>query len=227
MAGDTIPPATIPTTTTLLLLLTSTLTHSSGELQDNSLRMEDLQLNDLHPSSWASAFTMKKELTEAVGDLWMGKQTQKKSNPEPPSSLEATTKTPQMKISKFLPLTQQQQLKNNLHNWLATFPPTSPLPNSHLPSSIRLQHQLIQWPQSQQLPLSLQQLYWAELLDLQYPPTPLEADHLHQDHLEEEEDIGQVEALLWEEDHQDHQDHQDPQDLLEDLEEGEIMEESS
>jgi hypothetical protein len=48
----------------------------------------------------------------------------------------------------------------------------------------------------------------------------LEADHLHQDLLEEEEDIGQVEALLWE-DHQDHQDHQDL------LEEGEIMEEES
>jgi hypothetical protein len=44
-------------------------------------------------------------------------------------------------------------------------------------------------------------------------------DHLHQDLLAEEEaDIGQVEDLLWEEDHQ------DPQDLLE---EGEIPEEAS
>jgi hypothetical protein len=73
----------------------------------------------------------------------------------------------------------------------------------------------MQWPQLQQLPLSLQQLYWAELLDLQYPLTPLEVDHLHQDLLEEEEDTGQVEALLWEEDHQDL------------LEEGEIMEEEN
>jgi hypothetical protein len=67
----------------------------------------------------------------------------------------------------------------------------------------------------------LQQLYWAELLDLQYPLTPSEADHLDLlEEEEEEEDTGQVKALLLEEDHQDPQ---DPQDLLE---EGEIMEES-
>jgi hypothetical protein len=49
-------------------------------------------------------------------------------------------------------------------------------------------------------------------------------DHLCQNLLEEEEDIGQVEALLLEEDHQDPRDHHD---LLEDLEEGEIMEEEN
>jgi hypothetical protein len=52
----------------------------------------------------------------------------------------------------------------------------------------------------------------------------LEVDHLHLALLEEEEDVGQVEAILWEE---------DPQDLLEkgeipeDLEEGEIIEEEN
>jgi hypothetical protein len=43
-------------------------------------------------------------------------------------------------------------------------------------------------------------------------------------------DIGQVEALLWEEDHQDHQDHLDlleEGEILEDLEEGEIPEAAS
>jgi hypothetical protein len=58
----------------------------------------------------------------------------------------------------------------------------------------------------------------------------LEADHLRQDLLEEEEDIGQVEDLLWEEDHQDHQDHQDlleEGEIPEDMEEGEILEEAS
>jgi hypothetical protein len=85
----------------------------------------------------------------------------------------------------------------------------------------------MQWPQLQQLPLSLQQLYWAKLLDLQYPLTPLEADHLCQALLEEEEDIGQVEALLAEEDYQDHQDPLEEGEDLEDLEEGEIMEEEN
>jgi hypothetical protein len=117
-----------------------------------------------------------------------------------------TKKTLQTKTSTSLPQTQQQQLKNNLHNWLATFPLTSPLPNSYQPLSTKHRHRLAQWPQSQQLPLSLQQLYWAELLDLQYPLTPSEVDRLHQDLLEEEADIGQVEALLWVEDHQDHPD---------------------
>jgi hypothetical protein len=106
---------------------------------------------------------------------------------------------------------QLEQLASNI-------PTDVSLPNSHLPPSTSCQHHLIQWPQSQQLPLSLQQLYWAELLDLQYPPTPSEADHLHLDLQEEEEDTGQVKALLWEEDHL------DPLDLLE---EGEIMEEES
>jgi hypothetical protein len=99
------------------------------------------------------------------------------------------------------------------------------LPKSHLPLSTKHQHLLAQWPQLQQLPLSLQQLYWAELLDLQYPPIPLEADHLRQDLLkEEEEDIGQVEALLLAEDHQDLLEEGE---IPEDMEEGEILEEES
>jgi hypothetical protein len=203
---------------------------SSGELLENFLITEDLQLKDQHQSNWVSESTMKKGLIEAAGDHWMEKTIQKKSSPVTSSSLEATTKTLQTKTSISLPQTQQQSLKNNLNNWLATFPPTSPLPNSHLPLSTKHRHRLAQWPQSQQLPLSLQQLYWAELLDLQYPPIPSEADCLHQDLLEEEEDIGQVEDLLWEEDRQDHP---DPQDLLEegeipeDMEEGEILEAAS
>jgi hypothetical protein len=44
--------------------------------------MEALQLNDLHPSNWASVSTTKKELTEAVGDHWMGKKTKKKNSPK-------------------------------------------------------------------------------------------------------------------------------------------------
>jgi hypothetical protein len=220
MAGDTTPPAMIPLTAILSSPLISILDLSSGELLENFLTTEDLQLNDLHQSNWDFASTTRKELTEAIGGHWTGKKTKRKNSPEAHSSLEVITKKFQTKISKSLPQTQQQQLKSNLNSWLATFPPMFPLPNSHHLLSIRHQHWLMQWPQSQQLPLSLQQLYWAELLDLQYPLTPLEADHLCQDLLEEEEDIGQVEALLGE-DHQDHQDHQDL------LEEGEIMEEEN
>jgi hypothetical protein len=208
-AGDTILPATTLQTKIPSSLWTLTSELSSGELLENFLTTEDLQLNDQHQSNWVSESTTKKGLIEAAGDHWTDNQIRKKSNPETRSSLEARTKTPQTKTSKSLPQTQQQQLKNNLHNWLATFPPTSPLPPSYRPLSTKHRHQLIQWPQSQQLPLSLQQLYWAELLDLQYPLTPSEVDHLHQDLREEEEDIGQVEALLWEEDRQDHLDHQD------------------
>jgi hypothetical protein len=227
MAGDTILPATIPRTTILSSLLISISDLSSGELLENFLTTEDLQLNDLHLSNWDFAFTTKKELIEAVGDHWTEKKKRRKNNPEVHSSLEVTTKILQTKTLRFLPQTQQQQLKNNLNSWLATFPPMSPLPKSSHPLSIKHQHRLIQWPQSQQLPLSLQQLYWAELLDLQYPLTPLEADHLCQDLLEEAEDIGQVEALLEEQDHQDHQDHLEEGEIPEDLEEGEIMEEES
>jgi hypothetical protein len=46
------------------------------------------------------------------------------------SNLEVTTTTLQKKTSTSLPQTQQQQLKNNLSNWLATFPLMSPLPKS-------------------------------------------------------------------------------------------------
>jgi hypothetical protein len=216
--------------TILSLLLILILDLSSGELLEDFLTTEDLQLNDLHPSNWDFAFTMKKEWTEVIGGHWTEKKKKRKNPPKVHSSLEVTMKILQTKTSRFLPQTQQQQLKSNLNGWLATFPPTSPLPKSNHPLSIRHQRQLIQWPQLQQLPLSLQQLYWAELLDLQCPLTPLEADHLCQDLLEEAEDIGQVEALLGEEDHQDHQDHQDlleEGEIPEDLEEGEIMEEES
>jgi hypothetical protein len=209
------------------LLWTSTSELSSGELLENFLTTEDLQLNDQHLSNWDSESTTKNEWTEVVGDHWTDKKKTKKNNLVASSNLEVTKKTFQTKTSKSLPQTQQQQLKNNLHSWLATFPPTSPLPNSHLPLSTKHRHRLAQWPRSQQLPLSLQQLYWAELLDLQYPPTPSEADLHHQDLLEEEADIGLVEALLWGEDHQDHPDLLEEGEIPEDLEEGEILEEAS
>jgi hypothetical protein len=156
-----------------------------------------------------------------------GQEDEEEEQPRDEFKFGSDKETPQTKTSKSLPQTQQQQLKNNLHNWLATFPPTSPLPHSYLPLSTKHRHRLAQWPQSQQLPLSLQQLYWAELLDLQYPLTPLEADRLRQDLLEEEADIGQVEDLLWEEDHQDHQDLLEEGEIPEDMEEGEILEEAS
>jgi hypothetical protein len=187
-AGDTILPATIPQTTTLSLPLTSISKHSSGELLGNSQITEDLQLNDQHPLNWDSESTMKRELTEVIGVHWTEKKTKKRNHLEAHSNLEVTMTKPQKKTSTFLPLTQQQQLKNNLNNWLATFQLTSPLPESSLPSTIKLQCQLLQWPQSQQLPLSLQQRYWAEILDLQYPLTPSEVDHHHQALLEEEEE---------------------------------------
>jgi hypothetical protein len=82
MAGDTILPATIPMMTTLSLPLISTSELSSGELLDNFLIMEDLQLNNLHPLNWASVSMTKKESTEAVGDHWTGKKTKKKNSPE-------------------------------------------------------------------------------------------------------------------------------------------------
>jgi hypothetical protein len=165
-AGDIILPATSPTMTTLSLPLTSVSKHSSGELLGNSQTTEDLQLNDQHPLNWDSASMMKKGLIEVIGVHWTEKKKKKRNSLEAHSNSEVTTMTPQTKTSTSLPLTQQLKLKNNLNNWLATFPPMSPLPKSHLPSTTKLQHQLLQWPQLQQLPQSLQRLYWAEILDL-------------------------------------------------------------
>jgi hypothetical protein len=206
--------------TTLSLPLISISKHSSGELLGNSQITEDLQSNDLHLLNWDSESMMKKESTEVVGVRWMEKKTKKRNYLGTHSNSEATTTTPQRRILPFLSLMQQQKLKSNLNSWLATFPPTSPLPESNLPLTTELQCQLLQWPQLQQLPLSLQQQYWAEILDLQYPLTPLEVDR-QQALQEEEEDTGQVEALLWEEDLL------EEGKIPEDLEEGEILEEEN
>jgi hypothetical protein len=187
MAGDTILPV-VTTAMKNLQQSTSTSKPYSGELLNKSLTKDSLS-NIQHPLNLDSVSMTKRELIGAVGDHWTEKQKKKKNNLKQPFHLEVTTLTPQIKILQSLPLTQQQQLKNNLNNWLATFPLTSPLPNLHLLPSISCQHLLMQWPQSQQLPLSLQQLYWAELLDLEYPPTPLEVDHHLADLLEEGEII--------------------------------------
>jgi hypothetical protein len=63
---------------------------------------------------------------------------------------------------------QNKAEEQALLRWLNSFPHTFPDPTS-IPSMDYL-HWLLECHKSQQLPLSLQQAHWAELLELEYPP---------------------------------------------------------
>jgi hypothetical protein len=142
-----------------------------------------------------SEFLMKKGKIAVSGDLLTVPQ--KKMNPLPrPSNSVAITEILQILTSPSL---QMKQKNEHLLHWLNSFPHT--LPN---PSSIPLTDYLcwlLECHRLQQLPLSLQQAHWAELLELEYPleqeavpPTLLGISLVEEEDLEE--DHHMVEDLL-------------------------------
>jgi hypothetical protein len=143
-----------------------------------------------------------------------------KKNPLPrPSNLAVTMETPQTQTSTF---PQTNQKNEHLLHWLNSFPHTLPNPSS-IPLTEYL-HWLLECHKSQQLPLSLQQAHWAEVLDLEYPPKP-EVDRLTyletslEVEKDSEEDHRTVEDLLM----PDNPQMETPLiQLMQDLEEGEI-----
>ena len=75
--------------------------------------------------------------------------------------------TPQIQISKSPSQTSPNKKNSSLLNWLNSSPGelTNPL-SLHSPNHLRW---LLKCHKLQQLPLELQQAYWAELLELEYP----------------------------------------------------------
>jgi hypothetical protein len=137
---------------------------------------------------------------------------------------EVTKETPQTQ-TQLSPLARLSNMP--LLHWLNSFPHTLPDPLS--PPSADYLHWLLECHRSHQLPLSLQQVYWPELLELEYLQEELNQQTQSETPSEEEEDL--VEDLLEEPDHQ-----WDPQtedqtktqtleegEILETLEEGEIL----
>ena len=125
-------------------------------------------------------------------------QTSQKKPQHPNFDLAATTGTPQIQISKFLPQTSPNEKNSSLLNWLNLFPDESTNPLSpHSPDHLRW---LLKCHKLQQLPLELQQAYWPELLELEYP-TPMEqerpvtSDNDYRSQITEE---AEVEAILLE-----------------------------
>ena len=90
-----------------------------------------------------------------------------KKHQHPNSDLEATMETLQIQISKSPSQTDLNERNNSLLNWLNSSPDklTNPL-SPHSPNHLRW---LLKCHKLQQLPLELQQAYWPELLELEYP----------------------------------------------------------
>ena len=147
----------------------------------------------------------------------MTESTTKKKNHLPPhSDSEVKEETPQIQIQ----LSPLARLNNTpLLHWLNSFPHTLPDPLS--PPSADYLRWLLECHRLHQLPLSLQQAYWPELLELEYPQEELSQQTQSETLSEEEEDL--VEDLLEELDH--HWDLQaEDQMTTQTLEEGEILE---
>jgi hypothetical protein len=106
-----------------------------------------------------------------------------------------------------------------LLHWLNSFPHTLPDPLS--PPSADYLCWLLECHKLHQLPLSLQQAYWPELLELEYPQGELNQQTQSEILSEEEEDL--VENLLEELDHQWNPQMED-QTKTQTMEEGEIQE---
>ena len=103
---------------------------------------------------------------------------------------------PQIPISKSPLQTNQNKKNNSLLNWLNSSPDESTNPLSpHSPNHLRW---LLKCHKSQQLPLELQQAYWPELLELEYPAQmeqeqPVISDNDYKSQIMEE---AEVEAIL-------------------------------
>jgi hypothetical protein len=102
-------------------------------------------------------------------------------------------------------MNQRNKRNAPLLHWLNSFPHTLPNPSS-IPLTDYLRW-LLECHKLQQLPLSLQQAHWAELLELEYPPeqeagqqafseiSSVEGDDSEEDHLMEQDRL-EVEDLL-------------------------------
>jgi hypothetical protein len=151
-----------------------------------------------------SESSTKKDKIAAGGDQLTEPPTAK--NPWPKHlNLAATKETPQILTSTSQEMNQRNKRNVPLLHWLNSFPHTLPNPSS-IPLTDYL-HWLLECHKLQQLPLSLQQAHWAELLELEYPPEQeaaqltlseislVEEDDLEEDHLMEEDRL-EVEDLL-------------------------------
>ena len=103
---------------------------------------------------------------------------------------------PQIQISRSLLQTNPNKKNSFLLNWLNLSPDKSTNPLSpHSPNHLRW---LLRCHKSQQLPLELQQAYWPELLELEYPAEmeqeqPVISDSNYRSQIMEE---AEVEAIL-------------------------------
>ena len=120
-----------------------------------------------------------------------------RKKPQHPSfDLVATTETPQIQISKSLPQRSPNEKSSFLLNWLNSSPVESTNPQSpHSPNHL---HWLLKCHKLQQLPPELQQAYWPELLELEYPAQmeqerPVISDSDYRSQITEE---AEVEAIL-------------------------------
>src|SRR6202453_3214375 len=160
-----------------------------------------ITLKDPHPSNTDSVSTTKNASTEVVGDLWTQNPTTKTSQHQNSHPLKHNPPTLRTTLTSQLQ-PQTSSSNANLRNWLRTFPPTYRPTSDPVPSPTFLRW-LLQCYNSNRLPQSLQQQYWAELLDLEYleeVPSPFDlSDYPLVDLLEdlqEAEDLGAVAALL-------------------------------
>jgi hypothetical protein len=140
---------------------------------------------------------MKKGKIGVIGDL--STETPTTKNPwHKHSSLVVIKETPQTLTLTYQELNQRNEKNTPLLHWLNSFPHTLPDPIS-IPSMDYLRW-LLECHKSQQLPLSLQQAHWDELLELEYPQeeapqlTPLGTSLEAEEDLEE--DCRMVEDLL-------------------------------
>jgi hypothetical protein len=150
---------------------------------------------DPHLSNTDFKSLMKKGLIEAGGDQLMEQQMKKKNHLPLVSDSEVMVETPQTQI----PLSPLVKLSNmQLLHWLNSFPHTLPDPAS--PPSADYLRWLPECHKLHQLPLWLQQAYWPELLELEYPQE--EHNQLTQSETPSEEEEDLVEDLLEKPDHQ-------------------------
>jgi hypothetical protein len=177
------------------------LNSTSKPYSGDSLNKEEANIlsPDLHLSNTDFKSLTKKELIEAGGgQLTEQTLTTKKKLLSPHFDLEAKEETPQTPTSSsHLANSNNTQL---LH-WLNSFPHTLPDPKS--PPSADFLRLLLECHKLHQLPLSLQQAYWAELLELEYPLEEPSPQTRSEKLLEEEED--------WVEDLLEIREEQDPQ----------------
>ena len=104
--------------------------------------------------------------------------------------------TPQIQISKSLSQKNPNKKNSSLLNWLNSS--LDVLTNPLSPHSANHLHWLLKCHKSQQLPLELQQAYWPELLELEYPVEmeqewPVISDNNYRSQIIEE---AKVEAIL-------------------------------